>query len=418
MGNKNCEIKQRNLLAETQSRFVEVEKVLSVVSRYVEWLDRFGETSQDQYDFWASSFGRWAKRLYYHHKFLGLPFVAPFVLLDAFVPISRTIITPRRRFPIADAHYAMGFFALAKAEQNDRWVQYGRAFLEALKASRCEGYDHYCWGYPFDWETCFGTFKSGCPLITSTPYGYEAFEAGYEATGDSEYLQIMESIGKSAFESLNETEILNGVVACSYTPFDHRQVVNANAYRSFLLTAAGQRFASKDWQVTAKRNTAFVLQSQRTDGSWFYATDGKDQFIDNFHTCFVLKNLYKIWQITEQSEILNAIKQGYNFYKRFLLDKDYQPVPFAQAPRLTLYRRELYDYAEGINLALLFINIDADAPAILNGLVDGLLKNWVLPDGHFATRRLLLGRNKIPYHRWAQSQMFRALSLLYCTAKE
>jgi hypothetical protein len=39
-----------------------------------------------------------------------------------------------------------------------------------------------------------------------------------------------------------------------------------------------------------------------------------------------------------------------------------------------------------------------------------LLDNWTLPDGHFVTRITWFGRNAIPYHRWAQSQTFHALT--------
>jgi hypothetical protein len=400
-------------LTKKQSQLVEVERVRSVIHRFVVWLNRFGESSQDQYDFWASPLGQWAKALYYRHKILAAPVVTPFVLLDAFIPALRTMASPPRCFPIADAHYAMGFFLLAKADQDIRWVQRGKGFLVELKASRCNEFNHYSWGYPFDWETRIGTIKADTPLITTTPYGYEAFEAGYETTGESEYLEIMKSVGVFVFENFNETEVSPGVFACSYTPIDNRRVVNANAYRAFLLMTAGEQFKRKDWQAAAKRNLAFVLSSQQADGSWLYAMDGKDQFVDNFHTCFVLKNLYKIWQITDEPAVLDAIRRGFEFYKQFLLDQNGQPIPYARAQHLTLYRRELYDYAEGINLALLLKDIDLDAPIILDELIRGLLEYWHLPDGHFVTRQLLLGRNTIPYHRWAQSQTFRALAL-YC----
>jgi hypothetical protein len=307
----------------------------------------------------------------------------------------------------------MGFFALAKVDQDTQCVRRGQEFLKALKAERCKGFGHYCWGYPFDWETCVGTFRAGTPLITTTPYGYEAFEAGYEATGDPGYLQIMQSVGTFAFENLVETEVSPGVFACSYTPFDRRRVVNANAYRGFLLTVAGQRFGNRDWLIAAKRNLAFVLSSQQGDGSWLYAVDGLDQFVDNFHTCFVLKNLFKVWQVTGTPDVLDAIRRGYQFYKQHLLDKNGQPIPYSRAQRLVLYRRELYDYAEGINVALLLRDVDVDASAILDRLLQGLLQDWILPDGHFMTRQLLVGRNTVPYHRWAQSQTFRALAS-YC----
>ncbi len=37
------------------------------------------------------------------------------------------------------------------------------------------------------------------------------------------------------------------------------------------------------------------------------------------------------------------------------------------------------------------------------------LGEWQKPDGSFRARRLLLGWDNTPMHRWAQSQMFRSL---------
>jgi hypothetical protein len=43
-------------------------------------------------------------------------------------------------------------------------------------------------------------------------------------------------------------------------------------------------------------------------------------------------------------------------------------------------------------------------------VVKGVLKNWIKPDGSFRSRRLHLGWDNVPMHRWGQSQMFRALA--------
>ena len=125
--------------------------------------------------------------------------------------------------------------------------------------------------------------------------------------------------------------------------------MNASSYRAFLLTTAGRRFERDDWVEAAGRNVAFVLREQRADGSWPYATD--DDFVDNFHTCLVLKNLMKVWRSTGEAHVHDSIVRGYQFYVQRLLDDDGLPVPFARSPRLTLHRRDLYDYAEGIYLA-------------------------------------------------------------------
>ena len=216
-----------------------------------EWLRGYGPTSWDQYDLWASPLGRRAKEIYYAGSRRGLPCVAPFAAIDTFAPRLRALLWHRSRFPIADAHWAMGFFNLARLEPGARWAERGVEFLQSLSAARCPSFEHACWGYPFDWETCFGTFVAGTPLITTTPYAYEAFDSGYAATGDDRYLELMESAGRFAFHDITDAEVVRGVFASSYTPSDSRRVVNASAYRAFLLAAAGSRFGHDDWLAAA-----------------------------------------------------------------------------------------------------------------------------------------------------------------------
>jgi hypothetical protein len=92
-----------------------------------------------------------------------------------------------------------------------------------------------------------------------------------------------------------------------------------------------------------------------------------------------------------------------------LFDKDGLPMPFSKAPRLTVYRHELYDYAECINLGVLLKNRFEKLDMIVNNVLENLLKNWQKPDGSFRSRQLLFGWDNVPMHRWAQSQLFRSL---------
>ena len=402
--------------------------LLASIESFEAWLAAYGDFSQDQYDFWANPAGQRAKRLAYHHRVAGLALAAPFVLLDSVAPASRRVFRGKQRFPIADAHYAMAFFNLAVAPIDQDGASgapgasrgpgapgpaplaAGRRYLAALTASRAPGFENAGWGYPFDWEGWFGTFKAGTPFITTTAYVYEAFEQGYELTSDDRYLDMMQSIARFAHEDLGDQEVAPGVRASSYGPSDRRRVVNASAYRALLLTRAGLRFKRDDWLEAARGNVAFVLRSQQLDGSWLYAMEDRDRFVDNFHTCFVLKSLVKVWRATGDGAILEAAQKGYAFYKRNLLDDEGLPVPFAQAQRLNLVRRELYDLAEGINLALLMRGRDSDADTIAGRLLGELLDNWTLPDGHFVSRVTWFGRNTVPYHRWAQAQAFHALT--------
>jgi hypothetical protein len=392
----------------------ETEKTLEAVLHFIEWLNLYGETSYDFQSFYASDLGRNAKALYYKKPLIGTLMVAPMVFSEAFVPCARSVFWKRQRFPIADAHYAMGFAFLSKALKQESYYVRAIHFLEVLKETRCGGYSHYCWGYPFNWETLQGTIKKGTPLITTVPYVYEAFKQVWEIDQAHEWLEIMNSIAEHAFLDYKDFPTFSSASTCSYTP-DHEQtigVVNANAYRAFLLTSAAHDFSEGRYWKVAERNLNFVLESQNEDGSWYYANDGKRLFIDHFHTCFVLKALVKIEQMTGHRGCTEAIERGVNYYVSNLFDQDGLPKPFSRRPRMTVYRRELYDYAECINLATLLRGRFPKLDDHLMAALEDIMNVWQNQDGSFRSRRLLLGWDSVPMHRWAQSQLFRSLCLL------
>ena len=168
-------------------------------------------------------------------------------------------------------------------------------------------------------------------------------------------------------------------------------------------------------EPVAEQNLAFVLDTQRADGSWPYSIDAERDFIDHFHTCFVLKALAKIQRLRGTEACAAAIRRGLSYYVRNLCDSSGLPIPFARAPRLTVYRRELYDYAECLNLCLLLRDVEPRLESVLHSVIEDLFSRWSRLDGSFRSRQLLLGWDNVPMHRWGQAQVFRSLALLCVT---
>lgn len=391
---------------------IDVSAVKSAVLRFVDWLDHYGEESYDHQSFFASDLGRAAKALYYRRPKLGTLAVAPMIFAEAFLPSTRRLFWKPQRFPIADAHYAMGFAFLASALGDKKYYNRAVHFLQVLQETRSPGFERYGWGYPFNWETRTGTMRASTPMITTLPYVYEAFSEVYLLDKGSKWRTIMQSIADHALYDYHDHLTSSTASSCSYTPDpkDPGGVINASAYRAFLLASAAREFGAQHYKEAADRNLNFVLESQNADGSWYYSTDGKRDFVDHFHTCFVLKALAKIEYLTENRTVTASIERGVHYYVENLFDGDGLPKPFSRRPRLTVYRNELYDYAECINLALL---LNGRFPALdetLARLTD--LSRWQKRDGSFRSRRLLVGWDNTPMHRWAQSQMFRSLSFL------
>lgn len=395
---------------------VSSSEVKSSLLRCIRWLDDYGELSWDVDDYFNNAYGRWAKRQYYKHPRLGTLCVAPLVFQEAFTPWTRRFFWPAQRFPLADAHYAMGFAYLHQATGEQKYYERALHYLDVLWETRSPKGERFGWGYPFGWETVWGNFPPHVPLITTTPYGYEAFEAVHAIDANPRWLDVMRSVAEHALRDYNETEHAPGIFASSYAPIDKRRVVNANAYRAFLLTAASHRFNAPEYWHQAQRSLEFVLHVQNTDGSWFYAHDGWDRFIDHYHTCFVLKALTKIERLTGHDRCRVAIARGVEYYFANLIDDRGLPKPFAKAPRLVIYRRELYDLAEAINLSLLLRDRFPRFNELLAACIHELFHRWQLKSGAFPTRELLVGWNKVPMHRWGLSIVFRALALCHSAA--
>jgi len=384
---------------------------------FIKWLDTHGETSYDFHTFYASPVGGKAKSLYYTSPILGVFAVAPMVLCEAFFPSARGLFWKKQRFPIADAHYAMGFALLFRITQKSEYYQKALHFLDVLEQTRCPGYQYFCWGYPYDWQTKEGRIEEGTPLITSTPYAYEAFKEVYGIDKEQKWLDIMHSIANHAQADIKDYETSPNASACSYTPHNSGGVINASAYRAFLLTSASIDFGADEYRQTAERNLNFVLESQQPNGSWYYTNDDKGAFVDHFHTCFVLKSLAKIEQLTGNSHCYSAIQRGMGYYLTHLFDERGLPKPFSVSPRLTVYKRELYNYAECINLLSILKNRFPEFNNTLSVVLQDLLSRWQKPDGSFRSRQLLLGWDNVPMHRWAQSQLFRSLCYFLSTSQ-
>ena len=426
------------------------DKLSSSIHSFIAWLERTGGESYDPYDLWGTRYGLWARRLYYRKNFFGLPLIAPIVAVETLFPSVRKLFVHKQRFATADAQLLLAFLNLHALGERDRpgrpsrrpadWsgpkspspvptsspgadqthLAHAKNLADRLLQSSLPGYSGHCWGYPFDWQNNCGLWKKNTPFITSTPYCYEAFAELSEASGDAKYRSVAESAARFVFQDLNDTPVARGSAAASYGPLDNSQVINASAYRAFVLFDAAQRFGVTQYEEKAQANLNFILQSQRPDGSWLYALNSPGEaFIDHFHTCFVLKNLLKMNRHLNSDSVRDAIAKGYEYYRRDLFDRKGLPKSFAIQPRTQLVRLEMYNFAEAITLGVLLRDQIPPAFQDAQRLAALLMDEYQLPDGQFTTRVFIGGwRHTLPFIRWPQSQLFYALTNLFVAVDE
>jgi len=267
------------------------------------------------------------------------------------------------------------------------------------------------WGYPYTWHTQYHTFTPGEPVITVTPYVFFAYAKMYSITKENDCLRMLNDILDFVRYDIIDTDIDPDTKASSYGPNDSSMVINAVAYRAATLCEAYKIFPESDIIELAQKNINFVLSSQNKDGSWLYANDSR--FIDNFHTSFVMNKLLKCYCVIGDEKILDSIKRGYNFYLNNFFRSNGTQIHFYKT-RFPKFRYiETYDYAEAITLGVQLKDYVNESFQVAQNLARFLVSNLQTPDGYFVTRvSILRTKNKIPYLRWPQAQLFYSLTNL------
>jgi hypothetical protein len=284
--------------------------LLAGINKFVHWLEGHGYESYDPYDIWGTRYGVCARRLYYHSSLLGLPLVGPVLLMEILCPQWRALFVNKRRYATADAQLALAFLNLYGVTRQGSHLQKAEGLCRDLLGYSVPGYSGYCWGYPFDWECCHRFYPKGTPFITTTPYCFEAFVKLFAADQNPQHLESAASIAQFVFADLGDLATGPDSAAASYSPVERTKVVNASAYRAFVLFEAAAGRGLPAYEEKARRNLNFILESQRADGAWLYALDNSaEAFVDHFHTCFVLKNLFKMNQRLKSGAVESAIKR-------------------------------------------------------------------------------------------------------------
>ena len=314
-------------------------------------------SSEDLYDIWKTRLGFHVKNYYNCHNLLGLIAAAPLTIFDTFINNRTRLFYARQEYPIVRAFAALSLLNLYQTSSKQIYLDYAIRHLQWLVNNSCTGYSGYCWGLHFKYAVSCGlVYDSNMPFSTMTPYPLEAFIKYSEITGDKQFDNAARSILDFFTEDIQVMEETDSYMATSYVPLRDRIVVNAASYTmysfSLLLPYVGAE-KRNDLKQRINKLYAFVRNQQKEDGSWLYSPEGRP-FIDCFHTCIVIKNLFKTSRIVHLRGSEGVIRKGYSYLEAAFLDGDknlFRRFSLSNKPSLVKY--DLYDNAEVLNLAIL-----------------------------------------------------------------
>jgi rhamnogalacturonyl hydrolase YesR len=308
----------------------------------------------DPYDIWKTNIGVKIKSLFYKNKYIGGIPAGLLSFYDLFINNNFRIGYKKQEYPIVRAQAALILLNLYKKEKKEIYLKYIEKHLKWLIQNSSKGYNGYCWGLSQPWMSKNGFYDINMPHVTHMVYVLEAF-VEYNKIKKNKYINII----KSVFDFLEkDIKILNNdknKLALSYAPiYEPRIVINANSYTMYMYSMLLEFFPEKKNYIVDKINKIynFIIDNQEKDGSWYYYADNKEgNFIDCFHSCFVLKNIYKTSKIVNLKESDNILKKGVEYIlKNFYDGKHGLFRRFVINDKPTLIKYDLYDNAEVLNI--------------------------------------------------------------------
>lgn len=304
---------------------------------------------------------------------------------------------------------ALGYLARFEASERPEYQQKAIACLEWMENHISPGCAGACWGYPFNWRTRI-EIPAGTPSAVVSAIGGWAFLEAYRLLKDQRYLEIARTVGDFFLQDLNLDKLDNDRACFSYTPLDHFHVHNANLFVAAHLYELSALIGETRYLAAAEAAVLYSLGEQNRDGSWYYwgPPDQLRYTVDHYHTGFVLRCLDRICLVSPRREWEEALRKGFQFYTKYLLEPDGLP---RQTPE-KIYPVDIHSCAEAI---LCLSQLSRRYPeATASRLSDTL--NWTLremqgADGHFYYRKYPRRTIRIAFMRWGQAWMFWALSV-------
>jgi rhamnogalacturonyl hydrolase YesR len=191
---------------------------------------------------------------------------------------------------------------------------------------------------------------------------------------------------------------------------------NLNLFIAEFMIKVGLETKNQKWIDLGTYATNYSISNQLPNGAFDYngPPEKPKNYVDNYHTGFVLRMLHSIWLMTANKEIYSSLDKCFNHYTEHFFED--MTIPKLLPDRK--YRIDIHSCAESINCLTEISKSFPDALRIAENVANWTVNNLQDKTGYFYygilksrfTRRTYI--SKIPYIRWGQAWMLKSLSNL------
>jgi hypothetical protein len=275
--------------------------------------------------------------------------------------------------------------------------EHAQRWLEWLANSHSE----WGWGYHFPVQTRFFAYPRGLPNTIATSFAAQSFLDAWELLGDE----------RAARHALDVCDFLvDGMRTGGARPYfrylagEDELVHNANLLACAVLARAARLSGDSSLFDPARAAVETSLAAQRPDGSWPYADATGHDWVDNFHTAYVLDALAEC--VRAVPGVAEPLDRGVRFWEHELFLDDGTPKYFQDR----LLPLDAHCYATAIDTWLSLAERRPDALERAERVALLLVERMLDPRGYVHFQRRRLWTSRVPFTRWTTAPTFRALA--------
>jgi hypothetical protein len=285
-----------------------------------------------------------------------------------------------------------------------------RELLDDLLRMRIQGYSGAAWGYNFDWQSRNFFAPHGLPMIVPTAFAVRAMIEAYQIFNDRQYLETARSSCDFILKDLRRTVESDEEVCFSYSPLDDTRIFNASLFAAEILATVGVLSGETRFCDLAIRAGRYVIRRQGKDGSWVYGAARRQQWIDNFHTAYVLLSLSRIMKSCSGAgdDFDLSLSRGYSFWRERFFLADGWPKYYHDS----LYPADAHSAATAILALVDLQELDREALPLARKIGAWTLRNLRDHQGFFYYQRRRFYTVHTPFMRWTQAWMLYAFERL------
>ncbi|MEJ7810903.1 MAG: hypothetical protein WKG32_10885 [Gemmatimonadaceae bacterium] len=271
----------------------------------------------------------------------------------------------------------------------------------------------YLWGQKLMFSARFVRATPSTPNLFQTSNAIHGLLDAYQVVGDRALAEVATQAAHDCVARLGFlTAPTGGGLYMRYYPGVDVPVYNVNA----LFSAACCRLADlgigavDTHRQRAEDLLAFVLRGQRPDGAWPYAAHESGQWVDGYHTGYVIEAIGYFLASSLGATVEEPVRVGLRYFADRLIDDDGCPKYFDHSR----YPIDVQNCAQAIQTIARLAPRGDVSLGLLERTVTAVVRELFLPDeqggGYFAATRRPWIVNRTPYVRWGQAPMALALT--------